>query len=315
MEALKKSMLCGTRDIVWDNTTLSVGVRSSTSGSAVNTVLARADWNGDKLDGTGPSGHTLDLTKNNVYVLEYAWLGAAGVRWGLFVDGTIVYVHTQVFANTLTTSYMQSATLPLRWEISAADAPAAPATLVEVCSQAESEGGYLTAPGRSFSAGRLLAAAIAVSTENVVIAVRPAVAHGTVPNRVEIEVQDVNILAVAANPLNWRLLYYPPGTADPITGGTWAAANTESAVEVNVAGTGLSLTGAYEIAQGSLASSAQSRGQALSKVVNAFPLTLNASGANSPLTSVAGASPATLVLAASGSSATAAGGLRWWELY
>jgi len=45
--------------------------RSFVTGSLVNTPVLQANWNGDKLDGTGPSGYTLDLSKAQIYWMEF----------------------------------------------------------------------------------------------------------------------------------------------------------------------------------------------------------------------------------------------------
>jgi hypothetical protein len=46
--------------------------RSSTSGGVVDDAINQADWNLDKLDGTGASGVTLDVTKVFIFVVtEY----------------------------------------------------------------------------------------------------------------------------------------------------------------------------------------------------------------------------------------------------
>ncbi len=55
--------------------------RSSTSGSAVDTVVSRVDWNIDKLDGTGPSGLTIDETKCQILIIDYQFLGMGRVRF------------------------------------------------------------------------------------------------------------------------------------------------------------------------------------------------------------------------------------------
>jgi len=210
---------------------------------------------------------------------------------------------------------MQTASLPLRWTLSAASAPATPIVAQAVCGQLESEGGSISKPGLTASTGRRQPQALAVTTEGPVVAIRPAVQFGGVPNRVRIDLREIDIMAVANNALDWRLLYYPPGTANPVTGGTWAVPHGQSAVEANSSGTALDLTGAYEITRGSLPASAQVRGVVTANVLNAYPLTLDMSGAENPLTSNAGANPAYLVLAAIGASATAAGSMRWSETY
>jgi len=64
-----------------------VVVRSSTSGSPVDTVIPQADWNMDPLDGSGPSGIVLDPAKANIFLVDLEWLGVGRVRFGAVVDG------------------------------------------------------------------------------------------------------------------------------------------------------------------------------------------------------------------------------------
>lgn len=43
----------------------------------------QSDWNIDKLDGTGDSGLTLDVTAGNIYQLDYTWYGYGQILWGV----------------------------------------------------------------------------------------------------------------------------------------------------------------------------------------------------------------------------------------
>jgi hypothetical protein len=76
------------------------------------------DFNLDKLDGTGPSGYVLDLTKMQMVFIDYSWYGAGKVRFGLRgVDGKIIYFHEIYNNNTNRKAYMRSGNLPGRFEI------------------------------------------------------------------------------------------------------------------------------------------------------------------------------------------------------
>ncbi len=105
---------------------LSVVLRSFTTGVAVNRVFNQADWNIDRLDGTGPSGITLDITKQNIFLFDYQWLGAGRVRFGFDLGGSIVYCHEINNANILGQIYSRTANLPINVEIR--NLAAAPAT-------------------------------------------------------------------------------------------------------------------------------------------------------------------------------------------
>jgi hypothetical protein len=284
--------------------------RSSTTGTTVDEEYAEADWNGASV----PERH---LHNNNLWFIEYAWLGAAGARWGVWVDGVPTFLHTQEYANDITTSYMQTATLPLRWISYASEAPTTPAFMSVVCSQVESLGGYEADAALTLSAGRPVGSVIAAGTAPVpVVAIRPTllipVTTG-ISNRVQINVTDLDGYATGGA-ADFRLLWFPHGST-PLTGGSWVRGATLSGVEANVSATAVDLTGAIEIARFSVAAGGAVRNAAGSTVRSALPLTLDACGANSPLESVAGANPSTLVLVAFGSGASVSGGMRWIETY
>ena len=116
--------------------------RTYVTGSAVDNVVAQSSWNGDKLDGTGESGYTLDPTKATIMFMDFEWLGMGSVRVGFVIDGKFIVAHKFLNANNLDTVYMQSANLPIRYEIETTDTLDAGATLQQVCSTTMIEGGY-----------------------------------------------------------------------------------------------------------------------------------------------------------------------------
>jgi hypothetical protein len=275
---------------------MAVGVRSSASGTLVNTIFDAADWNGERV--------TFNPAHNNVYIIEYVWLGAFAVRWGIATATGVKYVHTAIFADELATSYMQTANLPLRDAVYADSDPAAPATMQVVCASVESEGGYFTNPAVTFAARRRISAAIAAGTapaEAPVVAIRPALLSGTIPNRSTILIDEVTVYATAA--VDWSLWYFAPGVASPLTGGSWAAVGAVSSVEMNASATAINLADGVLIAAGvAVASGAggSARGVAATQITQTLPLTIDACGANNPLASNVGANPAHLILTASG---------------
>jgi len=80
--------------------------------------VAQDQFNLDKLDGSGPSGYTINLNKMQMIYFDYSWYGAGRIRWGVRAeDGGIVYCHELVNNNTNTEAYMRSGNLPARFEI------------------------------------------------------------------------------------------------------------------------------------------------------------------------------------------------------
>jgi hypothetical protein len=120
--------------------TLKVVRRSNASGSPVDTSVAQASWNIDTMDGSGPSGITIDLTKTQIFCIDFEWLGVGRVRFGFVVDGQIIYCHELLNANALSEVYMSTPNLPLRYEISN-DGSGPSATMDHICTSIISEGG------------------------------------------------------------------------------------------------------------------------------------------------------------------------------
>lgn len=124
-------------------TTLSVVIRSSVTGAPVDTVVPQASWNIDPMDGTGPSGLTLDTTKAQIFVADFQWLGVGTVRYGVSIGGVIYYVHAANHSNSITSVYDSTPNLPVRWEISNSGAGGASSVEV-ICATVISEGGRQT---------------------------------------------------------------------------------------------------------------------------------------------------------------------------
>lgn len=123
-----------------DEGTLKAVVRSSASGSPVDTEVSQSSWNIDPLDGTGKSGVTLDSTKSQIIVIDFEWLGVGRVRIGFNIDGVTYYVHEFLHANSVSNVYMSTPNLPLRYEIENSGTGAA-STLEHICTSVISEGG------------------------------------------------------------------------------------------------------------------------------------------------------------------------------
>ena len=92
------------------------------------------------MDGTGNSGVTLNLDNVQIFVIDFEWLGSGRVRFGFNIAGETVYCHQMLNANVLSTVYMSTPNLPVRYEISN-DGSGALSSVVQICSTVMSEGG------------------------------------------------------------------------------------------------------------------------------------------------------------------------------
>jgi hypothetical protein len=125
-----------------DGTNLRVVRRTDTSGSPVDNAVNQSSWNLDKLDGTGDSGITLDTSLLQLFVIDFEWLGAGRLRMGFSISGEIVYCHEFATANTLSLPFMNTPTLPIRYEIENTGTAASSTTLKQICCTVVSEGGW-----------------------------------------------------------------------------------------------------------------------------------------------------------------------------
>ena len=125
-----------------ENSSIYIVKRSKVSGSIVNTRVNKVNWNIDALDGDGVTGYNLDLTKAQILWSDFEWLGVGSVRVGFVINGQFIPVHIFHHANEVTTTYMTTATLPIRYEITNTDDTGSSSTLKQICSSVMSEGGY-----------------------------------------------------------------------------------------------------------------------------------------------------------------------------
>jgi hypothetical protein len=130
-----------------NGTTANFVLRSYITGSVVETRKSKGTWNVDNLDGTGPSGYNLSNFSNSlIFYTDIEWLGVGDVRVGFVLDGK--YVHCHTFKNTpvggspISGTYMTTACLPLRYEITNTGTVTASGNLKQICNSVISEAGY-----------------------------------------------------------------------------------------------------------------------------------------------------------------------------
>jgi len=224
--------------------------RSSSSGSLQETKVSQADWNIDKLDGTGQSGLTLDITKAQILWMDIEWLGEGTVRVGFVINGQFIHCHSFHHANLISSTYITTASLPLRYEITNVGTTASSSTLKQVCSTVISEGGYelrgvQQAVGTDINTPRALTAS---GTYYPIASLR---LKSTALDAVVIPTA-ISIMASGGNSnYSWRI-----AASTTTSGGTWTSAGNNSSVEYNLSGT--SSSGGRVVAQGYFSAANQS---------------------------------------------------------
>lgn len=270
--------------------------RTSTSGSPVDNGVEQASWNLDKLDGKGPSRHTFDPTKNYILVIDLQWLGMGRVRVGFDIGGQIVYCHEFLNAQVLTTVYMRTANLPVRWETSGDAA----ASMLATCSAVISEGGREQDRGFPFSSSNTTAITAASGARTALMCLRPAATFNSIVNRIQIALDEFAALVTGNNPVKLELLY-----GATVSGGSWAVTDASSAAEINLGatyGSGGTVIGSLYVP----ATAANKFAQQQALPAARLPITLDPAGAN----------PRVVALVATGLGGTSAtwGRLSWREL-
>lgn len=226
--------------------------RSYNTGEVLETVKNQSEWNIDKLDGTGPSGISLDLTKSQILWMDLEWLGVGSVRMGFIIDGLFIHCHSFHHANLITSTYITTASLPLRYEITNLTNTSSSSTLKQICSTVISEGGYELS-GMQQAVATPVTSPITLGTAGSY--------HPIVTLRLKSAYLDAIVILTAlsimaaSNNTNYQWRLVASGTT---TGGTWVSAGEDSSIEYN--STATSITGGRTLASGFISGSNQSSG-------------------------------------------------------
>jgi hypothetical protein len=283
-----------------NNSTVSFVERSSVTGALVNTPIAQASWNVDPMDGSGPSGITLDLTKSQILFMDLEWLGVGTVRIGFVINGNFYVCHKFHHANILPYTYITTASLPLRYEITNTSATSGVSTLKQICSTVLSEGGYelsglQQAVGNPINSPRTLGTA---GTFYPVISLRLKTTRLdgiVIPSA-------LSAMPISTGNFNWRLI-----AAGTTTGGSWVSAGTNSCVEYNISA-GTTFTGGRILASGFFNATNQGTSQIDISKESLFKFQLERNGLTSTPFEL------TLVIASDSGSDTVVASLDWEEI-
>ena len=248
-----------------DGTTNAFVLRTNTSGTPSDArTVTQANWNGDKLDGTGASGITLDTTKAQILWMDFEWLGVGSVRCGFIIDGQYIVCHTFNNANDLDKVYMTTAILPVRYEIKANNTLTSAATLKQICSSVISEAGYQQAQANQFA--RRITVLGTISTTFL-----PLVSIRLASDSLGAVVLPVAIQAFPTTNQNYEIALFKNATL------TGAAYNTTNFTHVDYDVTATAMSGGTMVLQNYLSSTSQGRSVSVTPAGYNFDLQLGAS--------------------------------------
>ena len=93
-------------------------VLAAKANLVVDKKIKQADFNLDRLDGTGPSGYNIDIAKMQMIGIQYSWYGAGFIDFMLRgSSGNFVFCHRMRNSNVNTEAFMRSGNLPVRYEV------------------------------------------------------------------------------------------------------------------------------------------------------------------------------------------------------
>lgn len=201
-------------------------LRSSVNGAAERRI-PQNEWNADICNGSGKSGFNLDATKTQLLFIDLQWLGVGTVRCGFAHDGDYVVAHEFYNSNNQASVYMQTATLPVRYEIRNTGVTTG-GTLEQICSSVSSEGGYLEA-GRDWAISSNLKV-VGVGTNIPVLALRLKNIFDNQDNHTTVRLKSVDVFSTAEN-IKFRVLRLPDNGFISVGANNWTSVANNSAVE------------------------------------------------------------------------------------
>lgn len=159
-----------------------------------DTRVLRANWNGSSIPG-------LNLEKSHIFFIDIEWLGVGSVRTGFVIDGQFIVAHTFHHANSIVGTYMQTAVLPVRYEITSSGAAG---TLRQICSSVMSEGGY-EGTSQYYFATNAPSAGVDLGTEGASIPLISIKLKSSQPDAIILPAE-IDIIALSNQVMQYKLI-------------------------------------------------------------------------------------------------------------
>ena len=219
-----------------DGTTLYVVIRSNNTGSVVDTRIAQANWNGDRLDGNGGERNitnaTLDITKINFYWISFSQ-SSCSISWGIRTSFRNITCHAYCWTNTQIRPLFKRWSLPVSWEMENTGLALSPSEMWVPYAQVVAD----TDKWEVFRNPRVISANSQTTSGGSwtpILSVRPAQLDSlSEPNRTWFVPHKLNILS-ANNPIEYRVR----STIEyAVFGATWTANNGTSDLDVDTVAT------------------------------------------------------------------------------
>jgi hypothetical protein len=209
-------------------------IRSATNGTGSITEerVKQSNWN---VNTVSNGDFTLDVTKTQLFYVDFQWLAVGRVRCGFVHKGITVICHVFDHTNILNVAYMQNPNLPVRCEVR--NSVNLPSSMEQICSTVASEGGYSEA-GMAFSISNNSFRALSSGSTLPVLAIRLKNSLNGLPNRSFIRIQEAAVFTDQKT-VRYTLNKLSSGSAIT-TGSAWVSIDPLSTVEYNVSATAIS---------------------------------------------------------------------------
>jgi hypothetical protein len=205
---------------------LDIVLRSDTSGSpTVDQRIDRSNWSIDSLDGTGPSGLTLNEANIWTPAFDFSYWGTNEIRIGLVLKGQIHWVHKIDFSNNQSVPWAGNPSLPIRTEIENVSASSGDTIKQGSCSVLRDGGDSAIRSKENSAITPLSGVSVAQNGFEAALAVRPKSIFNGQPNRHSIQLTGVDMA------INFEKLYYEIRYGGDITASNWTSVSNNSITE------------------------------------------------------------------------------------
>lgn len=219
-------------------TTLNVQLRSSVSGTVVKTYIPQSEWNADRLDGTGSTFNRskvlLNVSKGNIYWIDFQWLGVGKVRFGIVgPDGNRIVCHTIENANVNNRTYMRTGSLPVYAELENYDGTSASSSEFRLWCMVVKTGGEFSPTRYFYGVPPVEKTVTSATTEVPLVSFRAKQTLNSLDNRTSSFLNFLNAISVGGA-AQIRIIHAPV-----LTGSTFAG-SSEGGIEYDTASTAVS---------------------------------------------------------------------------
>lgn len=219
---------------------ISFNIRSFVTGTATTISVKQSEWNVDKMDGTGPSMVSLDMTKTQLVFFDFQWLGVGRVRCGFAHDGSFLPCHNFYHSNNLTVVYMSNPSLPIRCEIFNVGIPPTGGLMEQICSTVISEGGYIESGIDHCILSDVRTIPAGLGNVLPILCIALTNTYNGYLNRMIVRLVQASVLAVDQN-VSYQILRLD--SVGYVVGGNWVNVNSNSGVKYNITATSLTNLG------------------------------------------------------------------------